>query len=123
MPQLDPFQEFSGGFDNIGSFGDFDSSNNFDLFSDLREDEPSGIFFNALNQADLTPNQREFFESDQTNILNQFSGILDQALAEGRLPNDRLADFIGQPEFFKEQFQRRAPQEKAAPFTQVLRRN
>ncbi len=91
-----------------------------DLFSDLREEERSGTFFNVLGQANLTPNQRAFFESDQTNILNQFSGILDKALAEGRLADETFAGFIEQPGFFGEQFRERGGQTRAAPITRVI---
>ena len=125
-PEHDEFADFfieSGG-DFSGLFGDdlFTTGTN-DFFSDVREDDPRGIFFNALNQADLTPNQLEFFENDQQNIIGQFAGILDQALAEGRFPTETFAGFVGQPGFFGEQFRRRAPQQRAAPFTRVLRRN
>ena len=121
-PTHDPFVDFldEGGFD-FGSFdvgGDFNQS----LFTDVREEDPSGIFFNALSQANLTPNQLQFFEQDQRNVLNQFSGILDKALAEGRLPTETFSGFVEQPGFFQEQFRERVPQSKAAPFLQVFRR-
>lgn len=94
----------------------------FPDFSGLREEERAGTLFGAIGQADLTPNERAFFERDQTNILSQFSGRLDKLLSEGKLATETFAEFVGQPDFFEEQFRERGPQDRAAPITRIIRR-
>ena len=122
LPDFSKFQPFNQDepfFDDSSNDKIFDNS---EILKASRQDARGGTFFNALNQANLTPNQLQFFEQDQRNVLNQFSGILDKALAEGRLPTETFSGFVEQPGFFQEQFRERAPQSKAAPFLQVFRR-
>ena len=124
LPDFSKFQPFGQDepfFDDSSDDKIFDNS---EILKASRQDARGGTFFNALNQANLTPNMRDFFEKDQLNALNQFSARIDRVLAEGRDPAEvgTFAEFVEQPGFFQEQFRERGDQSRAAPIQRVIRR-
>ena len=133
MTMQDPFADFRQQFNEGGGFG-FGSFNlpapgptsNLDpAFADLLEQQPEIPFQGALQRANLTPNQSEFFRNRRQESFNQFQGILDQQIRAGEVPSARFGDFIGNFDFGRE-FNQRAPSSQfgrstASPF-QVLKR-
>lgn len=83
-------------------------------FNEKLLEEKGSAFHGALNRADLTPNQRTFFETRQDEIFDRFQGQRDTQLrkniAAGRSEDDplRFVDFANQFDFGRE-FQRRPP--------------
>ena len=77
-------------------------------FATLLEELPEIPYQGALQRADLTPNQRDFFRNRRQELFDQFQGVLDQQVRSGEVPSARFGDFIGNFDFGRE-FQQRAP--------------
>ena len=83
------------------------SQSPFDLY--LNE-EPQAAYFSYQDQW-KTPNQRKFFQSQFSNIQNQYMGQLGLQARGGQEPTLTLTDFLGKFPWHQ-RFQELSPQER-----------
>lgn len=94
-----------------------------DVFTDFLESQPETAFNVALDQFGPTGNQRNFFQNEFQNILNQFLGVLGGQAQAGETPNALFTDFLaggtvlpGQSPFgFQNTFATTAPSLRGGP--------
>lgn len=105
-----------------GPFGD-DQDNLGNINADFLTDpiNRGGIFRNALNQANLSPNQTDFFKRRREDIIRQYESTRANAANAGRNLNSvpEFNEFIGGFDFQRE-FQNATPQQRG--FTGSLNR-
>lgn len=91
-------------------FGGRDSPFGVENISSELLNDPDRTFFGALDRADLTPNQRTFFETQQDEFLNRFKGKQDTALRANpdQTSEQTFGGFLENFDFGRE-FNRRPP--------------
>lgn len=90
-----PFDfEFRGGtgFPEVNQPTQFGNN----LFSDFFEERPDIPYAGALygRGSDLTPNERDYFRNQRSNIMQRFLAQLYDQLEGGELPTARVTDFL-----------------------------
>ncbi len=79
-------------------------------FMGFLNDQPEAGYYSYQNQW-KSPNQKKYFQSQFSNIQNQYMGQLGQTIRGGGEPTQNWIDFLGQYDWNK-QFQGLTPQEK-----------
>ena len=64
-------------------------------FGQFLNDEPEAAYFSYGDQW-RTPNMKKFFQSQFTNIQNQYMGALGSQVRQGGAPTQQFTDFLGQ---------------------------
>ena len=67
----------------------------FNPFLDFLEEERNIPFQSALQGANLTPNQLQFFQNDRRSVFDRFDALFGNQIQQGEIPNARFTDFIG----------------------------
>ena len=87
-------------------------------------DYPEAAYF--ANQSQWrTPNQKKYFQSQFSNIQNQYMGKLGQNVAGGADPNLKFTDFLGNFDW-RQNYNQQSPQERGQdtsrynPFTRWM---
>ncbi len=93
-------------------------------FLNFLNQEPEAGYFSYQNQW-KSPNQKKFFQSQFSNIQNQYMGQLGATIRGGGEPTQNWTDFLGQYDW-GQQFQSQTPQQRGIdtsrynPFTKWL---
>ena len=86
-----------------------------DLWQSFLEDKPEAAYFGYQNQW-KSPNQKDYFKSQFSNIQNQYMGQLGQQIYSGGAPTQNWADFLKEHDW-QQQFQGLTPQEKGTNYS------
>jgi len=85
-------------------------NDSFNPFLSFLEDQPEAGYFSYQNQW-RTPNAKKYFQSQFSNIQNQYLGQLGQQIRGGGEPNLQFTDFLAQYPWMQ-QYQSQTPQQR-----------